>query len=481
MKFRELSILSKNCHQDLAKVVVGLLFLFGSLIHSPWFQPLQYDSEIYNYIGMLISEGGIPYIDVFDHKPPFIYFVSYLGFQVTPNSTWGIFFLTFGLGLWSVMLLFERLREMLGSTIKSLFISTIYVGLISYPYILQEPFLTRQLAAYMIVIFWAIGTSKLGAKIKFLMLGALMSIVFLTQQNEFVAMLIWFFYFIFSDTNSVLNQKLKVKFIYTGIGVALPLIITTGILLLWQNIEQFWNDAFIFNYKYVSTNSLYERLINTLAYRKSLVLIKLLFPILLVINIFRHGKKFKIHTVCLATCIVQFLSIALSGRAFSHYFLTLIPYLVIWMVYTFVDIKVNSKLRKFVLAATAIIIGIFTLKHLSYLQDKKPYDVNNPVAIEVGKVKGEIGQFYSFDPSYLRINHNLRIVAPSKWVYSHFAFTSLDPNGRIISEIISDLDKWNTKYVLNNPQSTPEGLSQYLNEKYVKIMQYHNRVLLERK
>ena len=34
------------------------------------------DKEIFKYVGLVIYKGGVPYRDVFDHKPPLIYFLN---------------------------------------------------------------------------------------------------------------------------------------------------------------------------------------------------------------------------------------------------------------------------------------------------------------------------------------------------------------------------------------------------------------------
>src|SRR5215216_6050838 len=53
------------------------------------------DSGVFLYIGWRFLNGDIPYRDIWDHKPPLIYFVDALGLTITPHSLWGVWFLQF--------------------------------------------------------------------------------------------------------------------------------------------------------------------------------------------------------------------------------------------------------------------------------------------------------------------------------------------------------------------------------------------------
>src|SRR4026207_2167425 len=51
------------------------------------------DSGVFLYVGWRLLHGDIPYRDVWDHKPPLIYFVDALGIALTPGSFWGLWIL----------------------------------------------------------------------------------------------------------------------------------------------------------------------------------------------------------------------------------------------------------------------------------------------------------------------------------------------------------------------------------------------------
>src|SRR5215211_6440767 len=68
------------------------------------------DSGVFLYIGWMFLKGDIPYRDVWDHKPPFIYFVDALGLTITPNSQWGVWFLQ-AVFIFATFFLLYRLLE----------------------------------------------------------------------------------------------------------------------------------------------------------------------------------------------------------------------------------------------------------------------------------------------------------------------------------------------------------------------------------
>src|SRR4030095_7852708 len=53
------------------------------------------DSGVFLYVGWRFLNGDVPYRDVWDHKPPLIYFVDAMGLTLTPYSLWGVWFLQF--------------------------------------------------------------------------------------------------------------------------------------------------------------------------------------------------------------------------------------------------------------------------------------------------------------------------------------------------------------------------------------------------
>ena len=71
-------------------IIVATVSVILSCVYCPLFDLYFDDKEIFKYTGFLIYKGEVPYRDFFDHKPPLIFFLNYLG---TLWGSWG-FWLT---------------------------------------------------------------------------------------------------------------------------------------------------------------------------------------------------------------------------------------------------------------------------------------------------------------------------------------------------------------------------------------------------
>lgn len=40
------------------------------------------DSSVFEYIGIVIQHGGVPYVDTFDHKGPLLYLINWMGLEL---------------------------------------------------------------------------------------------------------------------------------------------------------------------------------------------------------------------------------------------------------------------------------------------------------------------------------------------------------------------------------------------------------------
>jgi len=52
--------------------------------------PLERDEGLFGYIGQIIGDGGLPYRDVIDHKPPLVHYLCALAVQLVPPTATGI-------------------------------------------------------------------------------------------------------------------------------------------------------------------------------------------------------------------------------------------------------------------------------------------------------------------------------------------------------------------------------------------------------
>lgn len=77
----------------LISLMISAVFCFAfSISTSPFYSHYGYDSIIFRLIGKYWAEGVLPYVGLWDHKGPYIFFVNLLGYKLTGNTI-GIFIL----------------------------------------------------------------------------------------------------------------------------------------------------------------------------------------------------------------------------------------------------------------------------------------------------------------------------------------------------------------------------------------------------
>ena len=72
-------------HAALIPVSVAFVLMF-SYSTSPLYNLLGGDSSIFQVVGKYWSQGYLPYVNVFDHKGPLIFFVNMLGYMIHPRT-----------------------------------------------------------------------------------------------------------------------------------------------------------------------------------------------------------------------------------------------------------------------------------------------------------------------------------------------------------------------------------------------------------
>jgi len=93
-------------HLSLLGILLASVLL--SLLYIPRYNLFTADKEIFRYIGMVILKGGVPYRDIFDHKPPLIFFLNYAGLLM---GTWGLWLIDASLALLATYLFFQLGRK----------------------------------------------------------------------------------------------------------------------------------------------------------------------------------------------------------------------------------------------------------------------------------------------------------------------------------------------------------------------------------
>lgn len=96
-------------------VTLGVLLIFGPWAMAEQQVLLASDSGIFLYAGQQVAAGKRLYVDVWDHKPPLIFWWNALGFILHPTSPAGVLAVLFAHVWAATLLLFHVLQRYVGS------------------------------------------------------------------------------------------------------------------------------------------------------------------------------------------------------------------------------------------------------------------------------------------------------------------------------------------------------------------------------
>jgi hypothetical protein len=119
-------------------VLLALLaFLVAVLIpFSPSYFPVPTrDAGLFLYAGRIIRQGGLPYLDIWDQKPPLIFYINALGLVLGGGSAEGVYWLKVALLLAGAAIGFRAMRRSFG-VIPALFGTLVWMS--------YRPLLTKE-------------------------------------------------------------------------------------------------------------------------------------------------------------------------------------------------------------------------------------------------------------------------------------------------------------------------------------------------
>lgn len=85
------SLTSRVLPAVVSLILATLYVMFISMSTSPLYYVRSIDSQIFQYIGFALTQGKVPYTDIFDHKGLLIYWIDALGILISKD--WGIMLL----------------------------------------------------------------------------------------------------------------------------------------------------------------------------------------------------------------------------------------------------------------------------------------------------------------------------------------------------------------------------------------------------
>jgi hypothetical protein len=315
MKKLWLNFLKLDKYLD-TKIIPLLLILFIVLIKLPnFFEPHhQVDESIYLTIGQGLREGKTLYKDIFDHKPPLIYWLSFFTKDLIQFKILGLFF-----SLTSAFYFYRISQKLFKSNFLVTFSNLLFIFL-SFTPIFEGNSVNGELI-FITFNLIAINLFLEQKKDYSFLVGLFFSLAILTKISAFSGILTAFLFIILT-----FSKKKKISYLKKGLtGFIFPIVITL-IWSLWQgNLLETYQSVFIYNLLYVRYDLL------KIAFPLSVLLslpVKIIANFLLTFIVYKNYKRNKINKKQLLIFILfinQLFFALLSNRDYKHYFLQIIP------------------------------------------------------------------------------------------------------------------------------------------------------------
>lgn len=308
--------------QKTVLILASGIFLFILLRIPSLFEPHWYGDEgIYAAVSYEMSHGEMLYRDIWDDKPPLIYWM----FSIAGNSHKLFFARFFNLvaGVITIIGIYKLVKKLFNDRLAliSFFLTIILLGL---------PILEGNIANgenfFIALNVWGfyIGIDSIERKEKQLLAGLLFAVATLFKivaLLDFGALVI----FLIATETKILSKRPKfrdvLKIIPLGIGFVLPILFITSIELLNGNFTNFIHSTLIDMFSYVSYSAS-NKLIQIPA--KAKILLLLIATAILILNF--YTKKFSKTTLFITLVLIyEYFATIISDRHYIHYLLQIIP------------------------------------------------------------------------------------------------------------------------------------------------------------
>ncbi len=229
------------------------LFLLTALaldLANPLFDKPARDGGFFLYAGGQIVDGKIPYQDFWDSKGPGIFYINALGLLIGGGSRWGVWFVEFLCLFGTLWLLYNTLSKrwgmgaaLFGITLAGLGLKTV-LGYGNY----TEEYALLFNAAGLVIFLSMVDVER--NYWKYIWVGALFGLSFMFRANNigglFAIMSAIFLYYGFKRHYA---EVLRILFA-TLAGFALPLILWTLYFAMLGDAWEMINASIIFNFSY---------------------------------------------------------------------------------------------------------------------------------------------------------------------------------------------------------------------------------------
>lgn len=456
-------------------------FLFSiNLCLSPFNNLDPYtDSSVFLYIGKSMHNGMIPYKDLFDHKGIVLYFIEYLGYFVGIGNKIGVWIIEL-INIYVTTLLFYHIARLFSSSKIVCYLATYLVVPFSSLSFFEGGNLVEEyalpwisLSLYIVIKFFITKTYKTWHIIA---LGVGFTIVLLLRVNMvglWAPILLATIAFLIKNKRITEIFKCALLFIAGCLCVFIPIMVY---LLSTNSLKDMIDYYIVFNLSYTGAHS--RRGIITFVFDCiSTAGVSIFFIVYsLCIN-----YKNKIIWLNIITLFFAYISAAISGRAYLHYGIILIPFFIIPTTLTILPFMEKTKSISIFIKKRGVVVSVVILCLLCVSLHPTIYVKNNFSASQ----KQDSLQDYLL--SNTNENDDVLILGNSVYTYINsnrytknkffYQEPPIDVSDKLYEEFITELGSKPSDYILNLKSEDSLYQSENNNENDSETYSNHQKVI----
>lgn len=436
-------------------ILIASLLL--SLLYCPPVNEIYDDQGVFQYAGILIAKGHVPYLDLFDHKPPLIYFVNYFASWL---GSWGLWIVDAALVAGATLFFYRRCRE---KQLPYPWILPLFFNLLIRNYLVCQGYgMTRTYTAIFLLLAFCILLGR--SRYLFFWLGLLTAATLLMQQDQLLPLLPLLAYaFITHWTSARVFLK---RVVQAGAGflvIAVPILLYFG---LHHALAALWRDAFLFNFAWYSDRTSFPqefRAVHAALKNTDNELPLLICATLAITALLLHAKEKRLLIAALLATAFAFAPQLFSARltsmgpGFYYYFTPLAGVLPIlafaaWTStdHFFLRSKLSQAVFGFLFCAPLVYDAAQHATHLNL--HNKSVVTSTPEYQYLQRQSLSDYQLYIVGSNHwVHVYDEHQILAPSPWIYQHFWtwYPRWDTDHRILSSIGRDLLAHHTRFIID--------------------------------
>lgn len=300
------------------------------------------DSGAFIYIGKQIVKGYLPYLDLWDSKPPGIFYLNALALRLGRGMRWGVWLVEFGF-LFSAIAASYHLLKNLWGIVPAIF--GVFTWLWGLNFVLEGGNFTEEyplVLHFLALILFLQLIQNPRRRLFYFALGLFFSISLLFRPNNAVveALVI-----LFLGVSLLVKRDLKAfstAVLWAALGILLPLAISFAYFAYLGVLQEMIEASFIYNLTYGTTKfSSYPPLqvgfdyLNLAAW---IGLVGYLFFLLRVKEVFQSPHLLLFLLMIIGTPIAILVS-DLARRSYGHYFINWLPFIALLSAFAFLTVQ----------------------------------------------------------------------------------------------------------------------------------------------